>query len=504
MTISGKIQRYLKGRVVGLIPHRDTSFAEFSKDVNPIPALKLISYKQWLFILSAFASFTWEAFDFFTVTLNVKKISHDFDVTTKQVTWGITLVLMLRVVGAVLFGYIGDRYGRKVSFIINLFFMMVLEIITGFIKHNFKYFLIARAFFGVVLGGIFGNSAAQCFDDCPPEAHSFISGFFQQGYTLGYLLAVIFTRALADTTKDRWRSCFWFAAGITFLLIIFRALLPETDAFLERQRIKAEKKLNNEDDDHTFKEIWAALKRYWYMIIYMVLVMIGFNYLSHSTQDLFPTMLTNQLGFSSDKSTVTNCLANIGAMVGGLTIPHLATITSRRFIIIVSVLGSACLIYPWGFIHNSSINASVFFMQFFIQGAWGLVPSYLHALAPDEKTKAFYVGISYQLGNLASSAAATIETSLGEKYPIVNKKTGETVYDYGKVMSILVGAVIGYLVIVVFFGPESNDVKLDGSVTMEKSVCDLETYTNKESELELECVQTEISKESEEKNFQRV
>ncbi|SCU92745.1 LAMI_0E11848g1_1 [Lachancea mirantina] len=447
-----QIQSYLKSRVTTLIP-RKPSLAELRRGANPIPALRVINYKQWLFILSAFATFTWEAFDFFTVSLNVKKLSHDFGVPAKQISWGMTIVLMLRIVGAVLFGYIGDRYGRKISFLINLTLMMVLEIITGFIKTNFKQFLAARAIFGIVLGGIFGNSAAQCFDDCPAEAHSFISGFFQQGYTLGYLLAVIFTRALADTTKQAWRSCFWFASGITFCLIVFRALLPETDAFIRSQKEKAE---NN--DNSTIKDIAVAFKRHWNMVIYMVLVMVGFNYLSHGTQDLFPTMLTNQLGFSSNSSTVTNCLANIGAIFGGLTIPHLARVTSRRFVIIVCSLCAACLIYPWGFVHNNSINASVFFMQMFIQGAWGLVPSYLHALAPDHKTKAFYVGISYQLGNLASSASSTIESSLSEKYPLYDENTGQTVMDYGKVMSILVGAVIGYLVLVVFLGTEGRSL----------------------------------------------
>lgn len=485
------ITNYFRGRVTSLIP-QNASLQQLKKEINPIPGLRLITYKQWLFILSAFGSFTWEAFDFFTVSLNVSKISEDFDVSTKTVTWGITVVLMLRTVGAVLFGYIGDKYGRKISFLINLTLMMILEIITGFIKTHFKYFLLARAFFGIVLGGIFGNSAAQCFDDCPVEAHSFISGFFQQGYTLGYLLAVVFTRALADTTKQTWRSCFWFASGITFCLIIFRALLPETDAFLERKRMKSEA-----NDESTFKDIYVAFKKHWYMVIYMVLVMVGFNYLSHSTQDLFPTMLTNQLGFSSDRSTVTNCLANIGAIFGGLTIPHLATITSRRFIIIASTLCAACLIYPWGFVHNNSINASVFFMQMFIQGAWGLVPSYLHALAPDHKTQAFYVGISYQLGNLASSAASTIETSLGEKYPIINKETNKQVYDYGKVMSILVGAVMGYLILVVFLGPEGSEIaKEENPSGVQYDQDKEEAPRDKESQLEVEFVQKQSTSDS--------
>lgn len=447
------VSRYFKTRVTELLPSR-TKFQEKKHLLNPVPGIRSLSTKQWLFVASSFLSFTWELFDYFTITLNVARLLEDFDVTTRDITWGITLVLMVRTVGAVGFGIVGDKYGRKASFLANLAMMCALEIGTGFVK-TYKQFLAVRALFGLVLGGVFGSAAAQCFDDCPLIAKDFIGGLFQQGYTFGYLLAVIFTRAIADNSSHTWRAVFWFAAGVTFLLFLFRLLLPETDAFIERQLEILKAKEEGEETNSIAKNLWLSFKNYWYMIIYMILMMVGFNFLSHGTQDLFPTMLTNQLRFGHDRSTVTNCLANIGAMLGGLTIPHIATICNKRLVIILSCCCAACLIYPWGFVHNSSVNASVFFMQFFIQGAWGLVPSHLNGLAPDPKTHAFYVGISYQLGNLASSASATIETTIGEQFPITGAD-GTTVYDYGRVMSILAGAVLLYLVLVVFLGPEKK------------------------------------------------
>ncbi|AET40429.1 monocarboxylate/H+ symporter Ecym_6024 [Eremothecium cymbalariae DBVPG len=462
----GKVKDYLRGRVVELLPKRDLKWKDVRQEMNPIPVLRLINSRTWLFVLSAFGSLTIEATDFFIVALNVKKLSGDFNVKTASITWGITLALMTRTIGAVIFGYVGDRYGQKTSFLVNLSIMMALQIIIGFAT-SFRYFLACRALFGIALGGCFGTATTQCLDDLPKEAYGWVSGVFQQAYALGYLCAVVLTRALADTTHKTWRSCFWFVSGTTLMMLIFRTMLPETDAFLERKRIKEQKKLNNEQTTSTIMQIYQSFVKEWYMVIYMVLLMIGFNYFSHASQDLFPTMLTNQLGFSADRSTVTNCLANIGAITGGIVLPHFSSLSSRRFIIILAVLLAACVVYPWGFIHDNSINASVFFLQMFVQGSWGLVPFHLHALAPASETQSFFIGVSYQLGNLASSAASTIESTLGERYPI-KTESGEILHNYGLVMAILVYATIGYMLIVVFFGPESNPNRTDLSSDIEE------------------------------------
>lgn len=80
---------------------------------NPFSTLALLNLQQWLFFFVAFFAWTWDAFDFFTVSLTVADLSAQFDKTTAEITWGITLVLMMRSVGAITFGLAADRYGRK-------------------------------------------------------------------------------------------------------------------------------------------------------------------------------------------------------------------------------------------------------------------------------------------------------------------------------------------------------------------------------------------------------
>ncbi|CAK7916505.1 carboxylic acid transporter protein homolog [[Candida] anglica] len=448
------IKKYIITRFTELLPTKE--YMEANRDLlNPMPGLREISGKQWLFILCALAGWTWDAFDFFTVSLNVSKIAKDFDVKVKDITWGITLVLMLRTVGAFLFGYFGDKYGSKWPFVVNLILMCFLQIGTGFIQ-NFTQFLGVRAIFGIIMGGIYGNATATALDDCPPRAKGFISGVLQQGYALGYLLAVIFTRVIADTSSHTWRAMFWFASGVTFLVTVSRAMLPQTETFKRKQLDEQLKKAAGIVEDSFEKKAGHALKNFWLMMVYMILLMAGFNFMSHGSQDLYPTFLTVQLGFGSDRSTVTNCVANLGAICGGIIMGHFSNFLGRRLsIMFCCVLGGA-LIYPWAFLRNSGINAAVFFLQFAVQGAFGVIPVHLSELSHPQY-KAFIVGIAYQLGNLASSASSTIETTIGERFPLTNA-AGESIFDYGKVMAIFIGCVFSYVLIITFVGPENRVV----------------------------------------------
>lgn len=445
--------KYIHTRFSELVPSKE--YVAANRDLlNPLPGLREIPGRQWLLILCAFMGWTWDAFDFFTISLNVDVLSTQLDKSVTDITWAITLVLMLRTVGALVFGYFGDRYGTKWPFVVNLAMMAAIQIGCSFIT-TFEQFLGVRAFFGIIMGGIYGNAAALALDDCPAIAKGFISGFLQQGYAFGYLLAVIFTRALADTQSHSWRAMYWFAACVSVLLTVLRALLPETEHFKQKQleaRIQAEAGIVPESFGSRAKK---ALKVYWLQMIYLVLLMAGFNFMSHGSQDLYPTFLSTQLGFSSNQSTVTNCVANIGAIVGGLIIGHFSNFIGRRLSIMICCVGGGALIYPWAFVRNNGINAAVFFLQFFVQGAFGVIPAHLSELAHPE-FKSFIVGVAYQLGNLASSASSTIESQLCHNFPVVER--GVSTYNYGKAMAIFLGCVFAYNFIVSFIGPENRHI----------------------------------------------
>ncbi len=470
------ILNYLKTRVTSLIIPK-SNLENFGEKMNLYRDLKIVSRRQWLFIWIAIAAWTWDAFDFFIVTLNISMIADEYNVSIQAVTWCVTIAVMMRTVGSIGWGYVGDKYSRKWSMVFNLAVNLVIEIGTGFAP-NKTIFMACRALYGMSTGGIFGNATATALDDCPTSAKGVVSGLLQWGFPLGYLLSVIFTRALANTTKQTWRSMFWFAAGIQFLIMVGRLLLPETKAFLERKKVLQEeievKKTLGIEDVKTpiLKTIGHSVKIYWLLMLYMFLAFAGFNFLSHGSQDIFPTYLSQQLLFSEDRSTVANCVGNLGAMLGGAMFGHFSNIFGRRLCMLVLFVCGGSMVYPWIYVKGTGQLAPIFFFQFFVQGAWGVIPIYMSELSPPNN-RAFVVGLSYQLGNLAASASGTIETILSENFPIM--VDGKPMTNYGKIIAIFTGAVFVFLIFVIFLGPENinSDLNADNKEHLHMEDIDL-------------------------------
>lgn len=238
------------------------------------------------------------------------------------------------------------------------------------------------------------------------------------------------------------------------LIIIFRMMLPETAMFQEREAVRksAEEHGDGSITNTFFREGKVALRRHWMVLTYLVLLMAGFNFLSHGSQDIYPTMLTNQYNFSANAVTVTQVVANLGAMSGGTIIGYASQIFGRRLSIIVMLVLGGALLYPYTFVSNERIMAVAFLEQFCVQGAWGVIPIHLMELSPGA-FRTFVVGTAYQLGNLVSSASSTIESTIGEQFPLP-PKGNVTRYEYGKVICIFLGCVYVYVIILTLLGPE--------------------------------------------------
>lgn len=278
-------------------------------------------------------------------------------------------------------------------------------------------------------------------------------------YALGYLLCAAFTRALVGTTPHGWRPLFWFAACPPVLIIIWRLFLPENDAYQEHSLLREE--AGKEDAVGTtktfIKQGRLALKKHWMVLTYLVLLMSGFNFLSHGSQDLYPVMLEDSLGFDSTMVTITQVVANVGAIMGGTMVGYVSQIVGRRLSIICCCVAGGALLYPYTFTTNSGIIAAAFFQQFCVQGAWGVVPIHLMELSPGA-FRTIVVGTSYQLGNLVSSASSTILATLGEQFPLPSEDGTER-YNYGTVMCVFIGCAYAYLLVLTILGPEHTGRK---------------------------------------------
>jgi len=265
-----------------------------------------------------------------------------------------------------------------------------------------------------------------------------------------------------------WRTLFWFGAGISFLAAVLRALLPESQVFLRAKAVEQAKGTTTLVKTKIFlHETKEMLKLHWKLCIYAVLLMTGFNFLSHGSQDLYPTYLETTKGFSVHDATIATIIGNCGAIAGGAVAGYSSQYIGRRLTIVIALLLVGAFIPLW-IVPNSfsALAAGAFCIQFGVQGAWGVIPIQLAELSPPA-FRATFPGVAYQLGNMVSSASSQIEATGANQLRtniIVNGEL-KNVADYATVQGIFIGVVVAYVVIVTIFGPEHHSSHFENHKT---------------------------------------
>lgn len=452
-------------------------------DLNPLPSLREMSWNNWNFFFMGFVAWFSASFDFFLTAVSGTYIAQSLDVSTADITWGLSAVLMVRSAGAVIFGLWTDNYSRKWPFITTAAMFCALQIGTGFCK-TYQQFMAVRAISGIAMGGTYATAAATSMDDAPLKARSFLSGLFFSAYAFGMIFAAIFWRAF-ESTKHSWKALFWFSSCFPFILICWRLVFPETRYFTRvlkaRELIKQDQIEAGVYVKPTLKTKWgsvkAMLKKDWLLFTYLVILLAGTNYLTHASQDMYPTMLRSQLEWSLDAQTVAIVVVNLGAIAGGLIAGTFMEVTGRRLAILICCVIGGCFVYPAYMMHNNSaVLGGGFFLFFAVIGVWGVLPIHLSELSPPD-ARALVSGLAYQLGNLASSASSTIETRLAKLWPLEWDAEGNPIkYDYAKTIACFTGAVFIYVFITTFIGPEKFHRDLSSPL--------LKTYIEKVIEIE--------------------
>jgi SHS family lactate transporter-like MFS transporter len=417
--------------------------------------IRNVTWLQWGFFWVGWLAWTCDAIDFFSVSLSVTALADQFKKSTTDITQAITLTLLFRSVGAVLFGVFSDRFGRKWPLVFNLVLVAVLELGAGFVQ-TFRQFLALRSLFGIGMGGIWGLAASTALENLPVGLRGLASGVLQQGYAVGYLIAAVISLELVPTVHVGWRSLFWTGSGISLFGACLRALLPESTVFA-KARLAAESHgiVSEAQKTRVFlRETGAMLKQHWALCVYAVLLMTGFNFLSHGSQDLYPTYMEKTKGFSTHLATIATIIGNCGAIAGGAFAGWISQFLGRRITIIAFTLLTAVFIPLWIIPSSfSGLAAGAFCVQFGVQGAWGVIPIHLAEMAPPA-FRATFPGVAYQLGNMVSSASAQIEATGGAH--LKTTLNGKVVPDYAKVQGILLGVVAAFVLFVTIIGPENH------------------------------------------------
>jgi SHS family lactate transporter-like MFS transporter len=349
--------------------------------------------------MASFLGWTLDAFDFFLVIFCLTAIGKEFGKADKAIALSVTITLAFRPVGAFIFGLLADRYGRRIPMVINLLFYSIAEVATGFAP-NYTSFLILRAIFGIGMGGNWGVGASLAMEKVPARIRGLLSGFLQQGYSLGYLLAAVCYFFLFD--KIGWRPLFYIG-GLPSLLSLFVLF-----------RVK-ESEVWQKNKHESWSGLGRAIGSHWKLFLYLMLLMTMMNFASHGTQDMYPTFLERQWHFTARERSATTAFSMLGAIIGGIGVGYLSDHWGRRRSIIASLVLAVLAIPLWAYSPSVvMLLAGAFLMQFMVQGAWGVIPAHLAELSPNS-VRGFLPGFAYQCGVLLASSVVYIEALFAER-----------------------------------------------------------------------------------------
>jgi SHS family lactate transporter-like MFS transporter len=350
---------------------------------------------------ACFLGWSLDAFDFFILIFCVSAIAGEFHTKVSAITEAIFLTLAMRPVGAFLFGFLADRFGRRPALMIDIICFSIFELGSAFAP-SLHSFLIMRAFFGIAMGGEWGVGAALAFETLPAKGRGFFSGLLQEGYAVGYLLTAVVYGTLFRFIG--WRGMFVVGALPAFLVIYIRTKVDESPAWLQGRAAK-------EVGAHVGRAIHVYLGSF----LFLILLMFAFNSFSHGTQDLYPTFLQKNHGFTPGTVGAIAIIYNIGALLGGITFGSWSERIGRRRAIIIAALLAIPVIPLWAYSHTAPMLAlGGFLMQFMVQGAWGVIPAHLNELSPPA-VRATFPGLAYQLGNLLASRNSVIQAKFAEQ-----------------------------------------------------------------------------------------
>jgi len=347
-------------------------------------------------LVASFLGWTLDAFDFFVVVFLVDRLAASFGVTKADIIWTMTATLAMRPVGALLFGLLADRYGRRVPFMANVIYFSVVELPFGFAP-NYTVFFILRALYGIGMGGEWGVGASLAMEAVPRRWRGIVSGALQSGYSIGYLLAAVAARLILPAWG--WRAMFWAGAAPALLAFYIRLKVPESEAWQKHRQ-------------PSMAAILKIVAGNWKGFLYLVLLMTMMMFLSHGTQDLYPDFLKTERGFTTAATSYLAMFYNVGAVVGAVIFGRVSERLGRRRSMVAAIIVSLAVIPLWAFGSTVAVLAAgAFLMQVGVQGAWGIIPAHLNEVSHDA-TRSLLPGLAYQLGILFAAPTNTVEYGL--------------------------------------------------------------------------------------------
>ncbi|MBS0556935.1 MAG: MFS transporter [Proteobacteria bacterium] len=402
-----------------------------------LSGLRELDSAQRHVVAASFLGWTLDAFDYFLLVFVIPEVAHDFGVGIAEVAFSTTLTLAMRPLGALIFGRLADRFGRRPVLMFDVILFAVFEGASA-LAPSLTVLLVVRALFGIAMGGEWGIGASLTMESIPARSRGLVSGLLQQGYPAGYLIGALVYWLAFDHIG--WRGMFALGILPALLVLYIRRSVPESPVWAA-----------NRTDAAPTPGFFAAMRGQWKLFAYMAVLMMAFNMFSHGSQDMYPTFLKEQMHFDTATVSKLTIALNLGAIVGGLIFGAWSERVGRRRAIVVAALLALPMIPLWAYGGSVVLlGIGVFLLQVMVQGAWGVVPVHLNELSPDG-VRGTLPGFAYQGGNLLAAFTSPFLAWLAAGHG----------GDFAFAMACFIAVVAVLLALVTWLGPEATGKKFD-------------------------------------------
>ncbi len=361
--------------------------------------------------VAAFLGWTMDAFDYFVVVLVYADIAKTFHHSKTEVAFLTTATLAMRPVGALLFGLWADRVGRRLPLIVDVTCYSLVGFLCAFAP-NFTTLVVLRMLYGIGMGGEWGLGAALAMEKIPAQRRGFFSGLLQEGYLVGYLLATLASLVVVNGLGLSWRWLFGLSIIPALISLVIRYHVRESEVW---ETVQGRMKLTRT----RIRDVLRNAKTI-RLFGYLVVLMTAFNWMSHGTQDMYPTFLSatanHGAGLASATARWIVVAYSIGGIVGGLIFGTLSQRLGRCRTIVWCALLGLPIVPVFAYSRTAALLClGSFLMQLVVQGAWGVIPAHLTEMSPDA-IRGLYPGVTYQLGNLLAAFNLPIQQRLAESH----------------------------------------------------------------------------------------
>ncbi|MFC0180524.1 MFS transporter [Thorsellia kenyensis] len=307
-----------------------------------------------------------DAMDVGILSFIIAALMKDWQLNPTQLGWIGSVNSIGMAVGAVFFGILSDRIGRKQVFIFTLILFSVASGLSA-LTNTLSLFLILRFFVGAGLGGELPVASTLVSESVPANKRGQIVVLLESFWAAGWILAALIAYFVIPTYG--WRVALLLTALPAFYAIYLRLKLPDSPKFvntqLTQEKLSLGKKLNL---------VWSRPYLKSTTMLWILWFTVVFSY--YGMFLWLPSVMIGK-GFTLIKSFQYILIMTLAQLPGYFLAAFLIERIGRKWVLISFLIGTAISAYLFGQAQSAAMLIGYgMLLSFFNLGAWGALYAY--------------------------------------------------------------------------------------------------------------------------------